>query len=96
MHDRLAERLLQSHTEEDLHLSVERGLWATQSHNELVLDQAFRSSGSVFLIFSANRSGGGCRNVLCVPAQAIARITAEGNEGLAQSFSGTQRWPGRY
>ena len=48
----------QSHTEEDLHLSVERGLWATQSHNEPVFDQAFRTSDSVFLIFGANRSGG--------------------------------------
>ena len=27
--------ILKSHTEEDLQLSVERGLWATQSHNEV-------------------------------------------------------------
>ena len=49
---------VQSHTEDDLYLSVERGLWATQSHNEPVLDQAFRTAEGVYLIFSANRSGG--------------------------------------
>ncbi|KAM0747386.1 hypothetical protein T439DRAFT_383505 [Meredithblackwellia eburnea MCA 4105] len=50
--------VLKSHDEEDLKLSVESGLWATQSHNEPVLDQAFRSCREgVFLIFSANKSG---------------------------------------
>lgn len=48
----------QSHTEEDLELSVERSMWASQSHNEPVLDQAFRTCpDGVYLIFSANRSG---------------------------------------
>lgn len=56
-----ATQIYQSHTEDDLHLSVERGLWATQSHNEPVLDQAFRTSGAVYLIFGANKSGGECR-----------------------------------
>lgn len=49
---------LQSHSEDDLHMSVERGLWATQSHNEPVLDQAYRTAQNVFLIFGANKSGG--------------------------------------
>jgi len=50
--------VLKCHDEEDLKLSVERGLWATQSHNEPVLDQAFRSSrDAVILFFSANKSG---------------------------------------
>lgn len=48
----------QSYTEEDLKLSVERSIWASQSHNEPILDQAFRTSpDGVYLIFSANRSG---------------------------------------
>ncbi|KAJ7815343.1 YTH domain-containing protein [Mycena olivaceomarginata] len=33
------------------------GLWATQKHNEDVLDRAFRTSKDVYLIFSVNRSG---------------------------------------
>ncbi len=41
----------------DLDLSVERGLWATQKHNEEILDQAFRTSKDVYLIFGVNRSG---------------------------------------
>lgn len=50
--------ILKSHTEDDLRLSRERGLWATQPHNEIVLDQAFRTAADgVFLIFSANKSG---------------------------------------
>jgi len=36
---------------------VERGFWATQRHNEEILDQAFRSSKEVHLIFSVNKSG---------------------------------------
>lgn len=41
----------------DLNLSVERGIWATQPHNEPILDQAFRTSKEVWLIFGANKSG---------------------------------------
>jgi len=41
----------------DLELSVESGLWATQRHNEMVLDQAYRTATDVFLIFSVNKSG---------------------------------------
>jgi len=48
---------MKSLSEYDLNLSVERGVWATQPHNEGILDQAFRTSKDVFLIFSANKSG---------------------------------------
>ena len=41
----------------DLDLSVETGLWATQRHNEEILDQAFRTSKEVYLIFGANKTG---------------------------------------
>ncbi|WWC88422.1 uncharacterized protein L201_003333 [Kwoniella dendrophila CBS 6074] len=37
--------------------SVQTGTWKTQRHNEPILDQAFRTSQEVFLIFGANRSG---------------------------------------
>ena len=45
------------HDKYDLNLSLERGVWATQQHNEGILDQAFRTSNDVFLIFGANKSG---------------------------------------
>src|SRR5258706_619040 len=41
----------------DLDLSVQRKLWATQPHNEPVLDRAYRTSSVVYLIFSVNKSG---------------------------------------
>ncbi|KIJ64608.1 hypothetical protein HYDPIDRAFT_89999 [Hydnomerulius pinastri MD-312] len=49
--------ILKSLTQFDLDLSVERGLWATQKHNEAILDQAFRTSKEVILIFGVNKSG---------------------------------------
>lgn len=36
---------------------MEKCLWATQRHNEGILDQAFRTSKEVYLIFSVNKSG---------------------------------------
>ena len=38
-------------------MSVLKNIWATQHHNEGILDQAFRTSKDVFLIFSVNKSG---------------------------------------
>ncbi|KAJ7644208.1 YT521-B-like domain-containing protein [Roridomyces roridus] len=49
--------ILKSLTRDDLDLSVRTGVWATQRHNEGVLDQAFRTAKDVFLIFSVNKSG---------------------------------------
>jgi len=45
------------HAQFDLDLSVQRELWATQPHNEPILDQAYRTSSVVYLIFSVNKSG---------------------------------------
>lgn len=36
---------------------MEKCLWATQTHNEDTLEQAYRTSKSVYLIFSVNKSG---------------------------------------
>ena len=41
----------------DLDISVKEGLWATQKHNEITLDQAYRTSKEVYLIFGVNKSG---------------------------------------
>ncbi|KAJ7358216.1 YT521-B-like domain-containing protein [Mycena albidolilacea] len=49
--------ILKSLTREDLDVSVRTGVWATQRHNESVLDRAFRTAADVVLIFSVNKSG---------------------------------------
>lgn len=49
--------ILKSLTQHDLDLSVQQNVWATQRHNEEILDQAYRTSEDVFLIFSVNKSG---------------------------------------
>lgn len=49
--------VVKSLTVDDLELSVKNKIWATQSHNEKVLNEAFKTSDNVFLIFSANKSG---------------------------------------
>ncbi|KAF8963018.1 YT521-B-like domain-containing protein [Flammula alnicola] len=49
--------ILKSLTQEDLDISVQRGVWATQKHNEEILDKAFRTSKEVHLIFGVNKSG---------------------------------------
>ncbi|KAL7932191.1 YT521-B-like domain-containing protein [Trichoderma chlorosporum] len=54
-HDRFF--ILKSLTVDDLELSVQTGIWATQSHNEETLNGAFRQCTNVYLIFSANKSG---------------------------------------
>ena len=38
-------------------LSVQTGFWATQKHNEGILDQSYRTSKDVYLIFGVNKSG---------------------------------------
>lgn len=49
--------IMKSLTSVDLETSVQQGLWATQVHNEATLDQAYRTSREVILIFGANKTG---------------------------------------
>ena len=49
--------IVKSLTAQDLEASVRNGIWATQSHNEEVLNRAFTQAENVYLIFSANKSG---------------------------------------
>ncbi|KAI6785999.1 uncharacterized protein J7T54_006338 [Emericellopsis cladophorae] len=49
--------ILKSLTVEDLERSVKTGMWATQSHNEDTLNNAFKTTDNVYLVFSANKSG---------------------------------------
>ncbi|KAK3487262.1 YT521-B-like domain-containing protein [Neurospora crassa] len=61
IHDMAVQRdryfVLKSLTVEDLELSVRTKVWATQSHNEETLNNAFKNADNVYLIFSANKSG---------------------------------------
>ncbi|KAG0199141.1 hypothetical protein BGX28_007533 [Mortierella sp. GBA30] len=49
--------ILKGLNEEDLKLSVQYGLWATQDHLVPMLNEAFSNSKNVYLVFSANKSG---------------------------------------
>ncbi|RUS12451.1 YT521-B-like domain-containing protein, partial [Endogone sp. FLAS-F59071] len=49
--------ILKSLTNDDLDISVKSGVWATQPHNEPGLNRAFKNTETVYLIFSANKSG---------------------------------------
>lgn len=52
--------ILKSLTQDEFDVSMQTGLWSTQPHNEPILDQAFRTSPEVFLIFGANKKGCFC------------------------------------
>lgn len=45
-----------SHDQAELDLSVATGYWSTQTHNEPILDQAYRTSKDTYLIFGANKT----------------------------------------
>ncbi|KAL2902269.1 30-kDa cleavage and polyadenylation specificity factor 30 [Bienertia sinuspersici] len=49
--------IIKSLNHENIQLSVEKGIWATQVMNEPILEEAFYNSGKVILIFSVNSSG---------------------------------------
>ncbi|KAF9953277.1 hypothetical protein BGZ65_004780, partial [Modicella reniformis] len=49
--------ILKSLNDEDLKLSVQYGLWATQEHLVPILNEAYANSKDVYLVFSANKSG---------------------------------------
>ncbi|KAJ5986733.1 Nucleotide-binding alpha-beta plait [Penicillium sp. IBT 35674x] len=49
--------IVKSLTVEDLESSKQSGIWATQPHNELKFNNAFRAAKNVYFLFSANKSG---------------------------------------
>lgn len=49
--------IVKSLTVQDLESSIRTGIWATQSHNETILNDAYQNTDNVYLIFSANKSG---------------------------------------
>ncbi|KAF8215175.1 YT521-B-like domain-containing protein [Mycena galopus ATCC 62051] len=83
--------ILKSLTRDDLDLSVQTGLWATQKHNEGILDRAFRTSKDVFLVFSVNKSGefyGYARMAGSIGQGEGARVTWARRDSTASSASG--------
>jgi hypothetical protein len=82
--------IMKSLTLQDLESSVRNGIWATQSHNEPRLNQAFDSADKVYLIFSANRSGayfGYARMVSSIDGRAVSAGSVPGSHPLASSDS---------
>ncbi len=49
--------ILKSLDNQQLEISVQTGVWITQRHNVLVLNEAFANSQTVYLIFGANKGG---------------------------------------
>jgi hypothetical protein len=49
--------IVKSLTLQDLQVSLKKGLWETQPHNRIILDEAFDSAENVYLVFSVNKSG---------------------------------------
>ncbi|KAM7525664.1 hypothetical protein LguiA_015566 [Lonicera macranthoides] len=49
--------IIKSLNHQNIQLSIENGIWATQVMNEPILEEAFNNSGKVILIFSVNMSG---------------------------------------
>ncbi|GJN94102.1 hypothetical protein Rhopal_007176-T1 [Rhodotorula paludigena] len=77
--------ILKSHDEADLRKSVETGVWATQTHNEPVLQQAFRTARSVYIIFGAN--GTGCWFGYARMVGPIGEATSSGRSSLPSAGS---------
>ncbi|OAQ99282.1 hypothetical protein LLEC1_02292 [Akanthomyces lecanii] len=78
--------VLKSLTREDLEQSVRTSIWATQSHNEKLLNNAFQTTDNVYLVFSANKSG---------EYFGFARMTSEINQdpGAAIEFAPQNQTP---
>ncbi|KAL7610767.1 hypothetical protein Lser_V15G09793 [Lactuca serriola] len=49
--------IIKSLNHDNIQLSIQRGIWATQVMNEPILEEAYHNSGKVILIFSVNMSG---------------------------------------
>ncbi|KMT12205.1 hypothetical protein BVRB_5g101530 [Beta vulgaris subsp. vulgaris] len=49
--------IIKSLNHENIQLSVDKGIWATQVINEPILEEAFHNSRKVIMIFSVNSSG---------------------------------------
>ena len=80
--------ILKSLTVQDLEASVRKSSWVTQAKNEAALNDAFREAETVYLIFSANRSGeyfGFARMTSAISADESRLSTMPSNEPVERS-----------
>jgi len=78
--------VVKSLTLQDLEASVRNGIWATQSHNEATLNQAFNSADNVYLVFSANKSGeyfGYARMISPITGEAVPVGSTQSSQSVA-------------
>lgn len=77
--------ILKSSTRDALEAALKNDIWSTQPHNEGVLNQAFRNSQHVYLLFSENLSGQlfGC----AIMSSQISRPTSSGNAQQGESHA---------
>ncbi|PWN45174.1 hypothetical protein IE81DRAFT_206845 [Ceraceosorus guamensis] len=83
--------ILKSLYVKDLDQCLATSIWATQPHNEAVLDQAYRNSEAVYLIFSANQSGnfyGYARMAGSIATPPRGKGDAPTSEGVPRSNAG--------
>ncbi|KAI0045768.1 YTH-domain-containing protein [Auriscalpium vulgare] len=82
--------VMQAQNEYDISLSIKRGVWTTQKNNEAILEQAYRTSTDVFLVFSVIKSGEFCGYGRMAGPILIDRNTSSGWEpGSLHSVSET-------
>lgn len=83
--------VLKSLTLHDLQASLSKGTWATQKHNESVLDKAFADAEAVYLVFSANKSGeyfGYARMMSAIPSEPTVQAkVAPGSNAQDSSYT---------
>ncbi|CAN4075947.1 unnamed protein product [Withania somnifera] len=75
--------VIKSLNHENIQLSVNKGIWATQAMNEPILDDAYNNSSKVILIFSVNMSGYFQGYAQMVSALGLTRdqVWSQGNGG---------------
>ncbi|KAL9227068.1 hypothetical protein vseg_002805 [Gypsophila vaccaria] len=83
--------IIKSLNYENIQLSVEKGIWATQVMNEPILEEAFNNSRKVILIFSVNSSGlfNGYAEMISSVGQRRERLWSQGtgaNKPWGRSF----------
>ena len=66
--------IVKSCNRENLELSVQQGVWATQRSNEAKLNEAFDSVENVILIFSVNRTRHFQVSFRCNPVYVVGSV----------------------
>eukprot|EP00252_Welwitschia_mirabilis_P024592 TRINITY_DN7347_c0_g1_i1.p1 TRINITY_DN7347_c0_g1~~TRINITY_DN7347_c0_g1_i1.p1 ORF type:complete len:516 (-),score=106.53 TRINITY_DN7347_c0_g1_i1:249-1796(-) len=75
--------IIKSLSHHNIQMSIEKGIWATQVMNEPILEEAFKNSKKVILIFSVNMSGyfQGYAQMMSSVGWKRANVWSESNNG---------------